>query len=293
MTPEAAAAILNVDVFASKAEVEKAFKRGARLSHPDRFAGGSPDQLKAASVEFIRIAEAKAVLLDWIAERAARAAAASQAAASQPSGWSTGQASAPSTPGWSSAEPSAGAGPSERPLSFDEYLAAREFMAWNQNPDSATATATSSRPGAEPGAREPAPIRRFRLWLAFGATLGTGAVILVAVMLVLAYVDGVGSESHSGSDIYSRVVQKQVAAEVTTASECTEGSRCWVWELTPQDDCAQATLGISLFSESKDELRSVTIFMQFTAGESIIVAVPAEADGEIYASIQQMRCSTG
>jgi len=274
MTPEQAAALLGVHVFASKVDVEKAFIRQARVVHPDFFAGGTPGRLQAAHADFIRISNARKVLLDRIEERAMAGGA-------------------PHPSARSSAEPSAGAGPSERPLSFDEYLAAREFMAWNQNPDAATAT--SSRPEAEAGAgaREPAPSRRFRPWLAFGATLGTGAMILVAVMLVLAYVDGVGSEANSGSNIYSRVVQRQVASEVTTASECAEGSRCWVWELTPQVDCAQATLGVSLFSESKDELRSVTIFTQFTAGESNIVAVPAEADGEIYAGIQQMRCTAG
>jgi hypothetical protein len=58
-----AAALLGVAEDATRAEIEASFKRLARLSHPDRFAGASAARSAAAAAEFIRITEARDVLL--------------------------------------------------------------------------------------------------------------------------------------------------------------------------------------------------------------------------------------
>lgn len=63
MTPADAAEILGVGETASATEIEAAFRRLARQSHPDLFAGRGADAIAAASAKFARVAEAHAVLL--------------------------------------------------------------------------------------------------------------------------------------------------------------------------------------------------------------------------------------
>lgn len=77
MTREAAAAILGVSAFASRAEIMAAFLLRARLTHPDRFAGAPAGDIAAASREFIRVSAARDLLC--------ATAAAERADASHPS----------------------------------------------------------------------------------------------------------------------------------------------------------------------------------------------------------------
>jgi hypothetical protein len=63
MTIADAAALLGVTEDATRADIDAAFKRLARLSHPDRFAGASAARSAAAAAEFIRITEARDVLV--------------------------------------------------------------------------------------------------------------------------------------------------------------------------------------------------------------------------------------
>jgi hypothetical protein len=63
MTLTEAAALLGVAEDATPAEIETAFKRRARASHPDRFAGASAAQTAAAAAKFIKITEARDLLL--------------------------------------------------------------------------------------------------------------------------------------------------------------------------------------------------------------------------------------
>jgi hypothetical protein len=74
MTVTEAAELLGVRDGATREEIEDAFLRLARLSHPDRFAGATADESAAAAAEFIRISDARDLLLRAAAERAARAA---------------------------------------------------------------------------------------------------------------------------------------------------------------------------------------------------------------------------
>jgi len=63
MSPDDAARVLGIAPWATRDEVEAAYARRARESHPDRFAGESAERLAAASSEFIRVVDARAVLL--------------------------------------------------------------------------------------------------------------------------------------------------------------------------------------------------------------------------------------
>jgi hypothetical protein len=62
MTPAEAAAILRVRTDATPAEVESAYRRRARNSHPDRISGGSAEEIAAATDEFARVVEAHEVM---------------------------------------------------------------------------------------------------------------------------------------------------------------------------------------------------------------------------------------
>jgi hypothetical protein len=63
MSPAEAATVLGVAVGCTPAEVVAAFKRRARQTHPDRFAGASAEELASAAAEFTRITAARDVLL--------------------------------------------------------------------------------------------------------------------------------------------------------------------------------------------------------------------------------------
>jgi hypothetical protein len=63
LNPDVAAAVLNVGINATHSEVHAAFRLRARLTHPDRFAGAPAGDIRAASAEFVRITQARDVLL--------------------------------------------------------------------------------------------------------------------------------------------------------------------------------------------------------------------------------------
>ena len=63
MTPEAAAAILGVPIDADRVSVEAAFRRTAKRTHPDRFAGGDTARLRAAAAQFDQASRARETLL--------------------------------------------------------------------------------------------------------------------------------------------------------------------------------------------------------------------------------------
>ena len=124
MTPETAAAILNVPVTASRDEILSAYTRRARMTHPDRFAGAPDADVKAATAEFIRVTEARDTLLVTVPT-------------AEP-------------------EPERPAPPAADVLSFEEFVAYRDANAW-------TTSAAPQAPRAQPapaGAPVPAPRKR-------------------------------------------------------------------------------------------------------------------------------------
>lgn len=100
MTPAEAADILQVSSGASVADIDRAFQRRARLSHPDRFVGATDADIRAATAEFVRLIEARDLMR----------AAAPRAAAER------------------STEPIGGR--SATPLSFEEFVRVRDSRAW-------------------------------------------------------------------------------------------------------------------------------------------------------------------
>jgi|GEM_PF-831634 len=74
MSPEIAAAILDVSVDAEKPELEKAYRSVARTTHPDRFVGADAATTARASAKFARATQAYAILIERASFRAADAA---------------------------------------------------------------------------------------------------------------------------------------------------------------------------------------------------------------------------
>lgn len=92
MTPEAAAAILDVEVDAAADRVRSAYKLKSRMTHPDRFPGAQATDLAHAQAEFIRIGVARDVLLDLRRPQSQPAAPKPWPAQPTPSSDSFGQA---------------------------------------------------------------------------------------------------------------------------------------------------------------------------------------------------------
>ncbi|GAB3606518.1 hypothetical protein GCM10027413_19270 [Conyzicola nivalis] len=68
MTPEDAAAILQLRPNATAGDVERAFRARARMLHPDRLTGASEEQVAAAAEKFARLTEAHEVMQHAIAD---------------------------------------------------------------------------------------------------------------------------------------------------------------------------------------------------------------------------------
>ena len=63
MTPAEAALLLGIAVTATPEQIEAAYKARARMTHPDRFAGASSDELSDASARFVQLTQARDLLL--------------------------------------------------------------------------------------------------------------------------------------------------------------------------------------------------------------------------------------
>jgi len=83
MTPDDAARVLGVVAGSPASEIEAAFVRLARQTHPDRLVGATREELAAASAEFVRISDARLALL----QVRARDLAAERPPAPPPSPW--------------------------------------------------------------------------------------------------------------------------------------------------------------------------------------------------------------
>lgn len=125
MTPSEAAAILQVGSGASVADIDHAFQRRARLSHPDRFVGATDADTRAATAEFVRLIEARDLM---------RAAAPRSAPRPEPRPESVHDPLAER---------------SGEPLSFEEFVQIRDARAWLAPNASRSMSCRADRPRVE------------------------------------------------------------------------------------------------------------------------------------------------
>lgn len=155
MTPEEAAAILNVGRGASVADVDRAFQRRARMAHPDRFVGATDSDIRAATADFVRLIEARDRM---------RAAAPREAPPSHPARESTRERS--------------GERASE-PLSFADFVQIRDARAWLSSPVARPMTYRDDAPRVE------GPRRAHREWMVLPAVFVVLTVVIWGLTILL------------------------------------------------------------------------------------------------------------
>jgi curved DNA-binding protein CbpA len=284
MTPEAAAAILGVDISASKQEVDAAWRRRARMTHPDRFAGASRADLEAATAEFIRVGLAQEALH-----------------ASRTRGKT--QTSQPTNPNFSGARsaPKPAASPE---MSFSEFVSAYEEASWGATPSqgraqsppprrpppsanttnqskkpagtSATGSSSSGAPlkDARPAVKRDVPDKAFNIaWPAVVAVSAVGLIALIAVYGSVWQnpeaamepasefpVGAVGQSSLVGEDIldFLSIQWRDLRADEMNGV-CADGD-CYVIELARSEglDCEEARLKIGFSSTENGEIFAAT-----------------------------------
>jgi curved DNA-binding protein CbpA len=112
MTPDAAARTLGIGAASTRDDIEKAYRRKARATHPDLMANESAAAIAAASATFMRITEARDVLFALAEARG---------------------------------EPRSSAGRRGGVLRFDEFVAARDAAAWTPADSPADEAETATR----------------------------------------------------------------------------------------------------------------------------------------------------
>jgi hypothetical protein len=159
VTPSEAAAILQVGTGASVADIDRAFQRGARISHPDRFVGATDAAIRAATAEFVRLIEARDLM---------RAAAPRSAPRSAPR----------VTP---RPEPVIDplAGGSGEPLSFERFVQIRDAHAWLVPP------VTSSMPYHDDVPRREERHRAHHEWVVLPVVFSVLAVMIWGLTILL------------------------------------------------------------------------------------------------------------
>lgn len=247
MTPEEAAAILGVKVDATEDDIRSAYKKRARLTHPDRFSDGSARDRNDASEEFVRVGLARDVLFEraMYNDSDRRDEKADQGFKSEKSRSDTG---APADP-----------------VSFEEFIAEFEKAAWGPTPRPSSPR-DDTRPKTEAGDRQPAAgssesgpeaTRSAEATAAYNrrtnlisVVVTFGLVILLAAISLAIAGNGLGAQEPTmgtaGSGIADQLVEPSGPEPDETAplvgAEISGLLRLeWVEEIPPAsvDDCAQ------------------------------------------------------
>jgi hypothetical protein len=317
MTPEAAAAILGVDISASKQEVDAAWRRRARMTHPDRFAGASRADLEAATAEFIRVGLAQEALH-----------------ASRTRGKT--QTSQPTNPNFSGARsaPKPAASPE---MSFSEFVSAYEEASWGATPSQGRAqsppprrpppsASTTNQPGKPAGksasgsSRAGAPLKDARpavkrevpgkplniAWLSVVTVVSAGAVAYAiygamwqnpeAAMEPASEfpVGAVEQSSLVGEDIldFLSIQWRDLRADEMDGV-CADGD-CIVMELARSEglDCQEARLKMGFSYTENGEIFAATAQWESLTDEPRDLRVMwPEGDSEMWIDISSATCS--
>ncbi|MEB0001679.1 J domain-containing protein [Cryobacterium sp. 10S3] len=265
MTPEAAAAILNVKVSATRTEIDAAYRLRARMSHPDRFAGAPAADIKAASAEFVRISDARDVLRARIPTHA--------------------------SPRTESPQPR----PTREPtLSFEEFVRASDTYRWHDGQTSGRRSDGAPFESSEDTTRlsSTAPKRAlfFRGWWPVALTIAA-LIALASGMATSAANKTAFGNSESGSSIIDHVHQEVVVDQPSVQKHCEAGFKCWMWTLTSDSSCPSASVTIRLTSTlGGPTTETARKYIALTANQPVRLLHESTASANVYASIDAITC---
>ncbi|MGB3414005.1 MAG: J domain-containing protein [Microbacteriaceae bacterium] len=141
MTPETASTLLQIPINSPMEDIEKAFRRRARLTHPDRFHGASDSDIASANLAFTQISDAREVLLEEARKRVKDTSAPPTSGPTPPPKKPQRQQSTPKT-----------AQTSTPKMSYEEYVENLGRSQWGPIPPQAeqeTSTKTPSQSSAQ------------------------------------------------------------------------------------------------------------------------------------------------
>lgn len=264
MTPEVAAAILNVPVDADRETITRAYNLRARMTHPDRFAGASERDLKAATAEFVRVTEARDVLQRPRASQertSPRTETPHRAADSNTRARSAGS-----------------------PINFEQFVARREEAAWQ------AATRRPPEPThpypAEQWLKTPKKPHPARWWW-----LGSGLAVVAAVIVISVTSTALGNLNSvtASPDDNGWTQTLDGGGGVLIGVDGTPGG--WSWGLTPTSECPAARVTVSFTdTEDGDPLETYTDTVELRANNRTEYSVPVGTSDRQYASLDGVTC---
>ncbi|WP_167738010.1 J domain-containing protein [Cryobacterium sp. MDB2-10] len=267
MTPEAAAAILNLKNSATKAEIDAAYRLRARMSHPDRFAGAPASDIKAATAEFVRITHARDVLHARI------------------------PAPQPAAPPRAEPPPPRPQRPREPTLSFEDFVRASDASRWHGGPPpggrSSAATSGSSPETTTAPAATPRRAVGIRAWLPI--TLVIAAIVVFIAGMATSQHSATSGTAASGTSI--SVHQDEVLDQASIQKYCEVGFNCWVWSLTSESTCPSASVSINFSSTlGGPSTGRRTKQVGLVANQPVRVVEESTAPANVYANIEAITC---
>jgi hypothetical protein len=270
MTPESAAAILNVHVSASRAEILTAYSRRARMTHPDRFAGAPKGDIDAATAEFVRVTAARDLLL----AHAGRSTA-----------------------------PPAGTAPQQQQRPQPQRPAGRTSRASTESspppPQPASPQSSSRIPKPDPPLEPSSLLGRAVLWIG-------GIAALIVVVVIASYAIGNASSSdaapetadHSAAAIGETDYDGSGQVSLTTDGvpvrvTDAEPNGGWAWTITSSQDCPGATVTVGLSNTADgDIVENVNEEIWLTASEPYDYQLSSSDIAHEFAVLSTITCRT-
>lgn len=260
MSAETARAVLNVGAWATRSEVDQAFRAQARLCHPDRFAGSSAVELTAAGAQFVRVCDARDTLHRTLP-------AAGRPARSEP------------RPAASAQSPRSNSAPRPETLTFADFVRVKEASAWTYD-------------------RPPGPTRRRRARRlhrtsdAFRVALLALALVTVGGLLTVYFTtDAPPTSPASATDLLAGATVLEADA-ATDTSACIAEAGCWIWSVTARADCPVATITVNFFDTAAPgaTTRTSTRQVAVLADTPFAVIEPALGGASELATIASIIC---
>lgn len=295
MTPETAAALLQIPIDSTTTEIEKAFRRRARLTHPDRFHGASERDIESANIAFMQISDARDVLLARARSRSSTTPPKSSTpphTASTPSGSSQAQGSY-----YESASRRA------PKMSYDEFVRKFEASQWGPvpsqkaKPTESPQSQSSNRPQdytsptrASTEYDEEIAKANKGIGVAVGVFMSFLFLsVIITVMSTLASAETEGTTRNVASGDVSHRVTWNFDQQAT--NNCTSSSGCWVFRtLSPVTCWAGITVGFYPTATSVTPAEQNTFYRNLIAGSSIVLNIDGANSNYDYAQPLKTVC---